>query len=147
MLKRPITSTDFDGNTTTEEFYFNISRVELIEMEVSELDGLKATIEKIVATKDMKSLIKEFKKIILDSYGIKSEDGKRFVKSQELRDEFAQSGAFDVLFMDLATNETAAANFIMGILPSDMAEQLANATPQDKPKGLPPQPPKPPSSI
>jgi len=147
MLKRNITFTDFNDVKVTEEFYFNISRAELIEMEVSEVDGLKAAVEKIIASKDMKSLIREFKKIVLDSYGVKSEDGKRFIKTEQLRDEFAQSAAYDVLFMELCTNETSAANFIMGILPTELAAELNNLSPQDKPKGLPPlpmRPPKPP---
>jgi hypothetical protein len=146
MLKRPITFTDFNDEVHTEEFYFNISRAELIEMELSEVEGLKATIERIIAAKDMKSLVHEFKKILLDSYGVKSEDGKRFIKSPEVRDDFAHSAAFDVLFLELCTNETSAADFIMGILPKDMAEQLAHATP-DKPKGLPPRPPQPPTAV
>jgi hypothetical protein len=143
MLKRPITFTDFEGQKITEDFYFNISRAELIEMEVSEVDGMKATIEKIIAAQDMKSLIQEFKKIILDSYGVKSEDGRRFIKSEENRLAFSQSVMFDTLFMELATNESSAANFIMGVLPADMAAELAGKAPQDKPQGLPPMPPTP----
>jgi hypothetical protein len=153
MLKRAISYEDFDGNKVTEELYFNISKVELIEMELSELDGLKATIDRIVKAGDMKSLIKEFKKIILDSYGVKSEDGKRFIKSEQLRTEFSQGLAYDALFMDLCTNETAAANFIKGVLPKDMIAKYEELNVPDQPTEvpkafkLPPQPPMPPSAV
>ena len=153
MLKRNITYEDFDGNWATEEFYFNIGKAELIEMELSEVDGLKATIEKIVASGDIKSLIKEFKKVVLGSYGVKSEDGKRFIKSPELSLAFSQTPAFDVLFMDLATNDKFAADFIMGVLPKDMVAQLEAAKVQDKPDkppaafALPKQPPMPPTVV
>lgn len=155
MLKRAITYHNFDGEKVTKDYYFNIGKAELIEMELSEADGLKAAIQKIIKAGDMKSLVNEFKKIILASYGQKSEDGERFIKSPELSLQFSQTAAFDSLFMDLATNETAAAIFIKGILPADMVAQLDVAATQDKPTSVPeafklpkpPQPPMPPTSV
>lgn len=118
MLKREIAYEDFDGNKVTDTFYFNLNRTELIEMEVGYEGGLQAALKRIIESKDNKNLISEFKKIILQSYGMKSEDGKRFIKNDSLREDFMQTAAFDALFMDLATNDGSAADFIKGILPS-----------------------------
>lgn len=131
MLKRTIKYTDYNDNETTEAFYFNLTKSELVEFEVSYKDGFQDTLERIIATDDREKLIAEFKKIILASYGQKSDDGKRFIKSDELRTEFSQSAAYNELFMELATNENAAADFINGVMPKalmDAAKQenLAN---------------------
>lgn len=138
MLKREITYENFDGETVTEVFYFNLTKSEMIELEVSYKDGLESVIKKIIAAEDNESLIAEFKKIILLSYGEKSEDGKRFVKSDSIREGFSQTAAYDALFMDIATNEETAAVFIKGIIPKDMAIEVDKI--QDKPQEIP-QPP------
>ena len=93
-------------------------------MELSTEEGFSETLKKIVQTQNMKDLIGHFKKIILDAYGVRSEDGKRFIKSQQLRDEFVQTAAYNALFMDLATNDDVALAFIRGVLPSDMMPEL-----------------------
>lgn len=128
MLKRDITFEDFDGKKVTETHYFNLQKSELLEMEVSERDGFAAMLQRIVATQDAKGLIAEFKKLILVAYGQRSEDGRRFVKNAELREEFSQTAAFDALFMELATNESAAAEFIQGVIPKDLEATLKAAT-------------------
>lgn len=127
MLKREIKYKDFNGNEQTEVFHFNISRQELMEMLVEPDEGLDKWLEKILATKDNRALLAQFKKIILSSYGEKSEDGKRFVKTDEIREVFAQTAAYDALFTDLTTNEASAADFIKGIVPEDMAEMAEAA--------------------
>lgn len=127
MLKREINYEDFDGNQVTDTFYFNLNRTELIELEVEYEGGLQAALQRIIETKDNKKLIEEFKKIILASYGVKSDDGKRFVKSDVLREEFTQTAAFDALFMDLATNDKSASAFIIGILPKDFTKDANQA--------------------
>ena len=124
MLKRTIKYTDFNDNEVEEEFYFNMSKSELVEMEVSYKDGFKETLERIIATDDNAALIKEFKKIILLSYGIKSEDGKRFEKSDEIRKAFSQSSAYNELFMELATNDGLAAEFINGVMPRSLMDEV-----------------------
>lgn len=139
MLKRDITYEDFNGDTITESFYFNLTRTEVIELEVGYEGGLEAALKRIVAAENREQLVKEFKKIVLLSYGVKSEDGKRFIKSDELRAEFSQTAAFDVLFMDLATNDDSASTFVKGILPKDMAREvekaeIASITPGPDPK-------------
>lgn len=127
MLKREITYEDFDGNQVTDIYYFNLNRTELVELEVGYEGGLQAALQRIIESKDNKQIISEFKKIILMAYGVKSEDGKRFIKSEKLREEFTQTAAFDALFMDLATNENAGANFINGILPKDLVKDANQA--------------------
>lgn len=125
MLKREVEYEDFNGNKVSETFYFNLSKPELIEMEVQFEGGFGNLIQRIVEEKDSKELVKHFKAIILMSYGQKTPDGKRFVKSDELRKEFEQSAAYEVLFMDLATNDDSAAKFMRGILPTDIAQDPA----------------------
>jgi nitrogen regulatory protein PII len=118
MLKKTITYTDYDGNQRTEDFYFNLSKAEVTEMELSAQGGLSKMLEKIIASQDSKRIMEIFKDIILKAYGEKSGDGKRFIKNQELRDAFVQTEAYSELFMELATNADSAAAFINGIIPS-----------------------------
>ena len=129
MLKKTITYTDYNGVERKEDFYFNLSKAEVMEMELSTTGGLAEMIKRIVAAQDQPAIIKVFKDLILKAYGEKSPDGKRFVKSPELSDAFAQTEAYSILFMELATNDEAAAKFINGIVPADMAQQIASAAP------------------
>lgn len=124
MLKREITYKNVDGDTITDTFYFNISQTELIELEVENKNGLTELIKQIVATDNRKELVALLKKIVLLSVGKRSEDGKRFIKNDEIREEFSQMNAFDVLFMEMAINEGKASEFIKGALPSEMPEDL-----------------------
>lgn len=118
MLKKTITYTDYDGNERTEDFYFNLTKAEVAEMEMSYTGGMEKMLRKIVAEKDSKRIVEVFKDLILRSYGEKSADGKRFIKNQELRDAFAQTEAYSELFMELASDAEAAAAFVNGILPT-----------------------------
>lgn len=124
MLKKTISFTDFNGIQRTEDFYFNLTNAELTELEMSKSGGMTAYIERISKTKSAPELIKMFKEIILLAYGVKSDDGRRFIKNQEVRDEFAQTEAYSMLFMELATDYDAAAKFIQGVLPSDKAQAV-----------------------
>ena len=117
MLKKIITYTDYDGVERTETFYFNLSKPELVEMEVSAAGGFEKYLERIVGDQDKKELVGIFKEIILKSYGEKSPDGKRFIKSQELREAFSQTMAYEELFMEFTTDSDSAVAFINGILP------------------------------
>ena len=117
MLKKVITYTDYDGNERTESFYFNLNEAELIEMELSAEGGLTQMIQKIIESKDGTRIIKVFKDLIFKAYGEKSPDGKRFIKSEELSLNFSHTEAYNKLFMELATNENAAAEFVNGIVP------------------------------
>lgn len=123
MLKKTITYTDFNGEEVSEDFFFHLSKAELIELEMSQEGGLSAWLQKVVAAEDGKSIIAEFKKIILGAYGQKSTDGRRFIKNQDLRDEFESSEAYSVLFVELVTDAEAAAVFVNGVIPSDLADE------------------------
>jgi hypothetical protein len=144
MFKRDITYEDFDGEKITESFYFNLNRSELIELEVGYKDGLAEAMQRIIQAKDNKTLIAEFKRIILMSYGVKSDDGKRFIKNDTLREEFSQTAAYDSLFMELATNENSAADFVNGIIPKGFVEEMQkaaqNGSSPSPPAVVPPEP-------
>ena len=127
MLKREITYEDLDGNKVTDTFYFNLFKGELIDLELSAEDGFAAMLKRIIQTQNAKMLVEEFKKLILMSYGKKYDDGKRFIKSAELREEFSQTAAFDSLFLELSSDENAAAAFIQGVIPKDMSGVFAEA--------------------
>lgn len=118
MIKRTIEYTDFNGNKRTEDAYFNLSKVELIEIEKSIEGGLSNSIKKAIEDDNIKDLLHLFKNIILKSYGEKSEDGRRFIKSKELSEEFSQTVAFEELYFKLATDSTMASEFINGIIPN-----------------------------
>src|SRR5688572_27492135 len=111
MLKRTIKYENYDGEEVSEEFYFNLSKAELIEMEVEYQEGFTTMIQKVIEAQDRRELVKQFKDLVLRSYGVKSEDGKRFVKSDKLREEFSQTAAYSTLFMELATNDELATVF------------------------------------
>lgn len=117
MLKKTITYTDYNGNERTEDFYFNLTQAEVAEMEMSKSGGLSEMINRIVSTQDHPQIIKVFKELILKAYGEKSLDGRRFVKSKELSDEFSQTEAYSQLFMELATDADAASKFVNAIVP------------------------------
>ena len=142
MLKRPITYEDFNGETITDIYYFHLSKPELLKLQVGNSGGLNGLIQRIIETKDSEGIIAEFEKLVLMSYGQKSDDGKRFVKSDELREEFSQTAAYQHLFMEIATNEDAAVEFLKGVLPADMQDEIEKAEMKvpDQPTG-PPKPP------
>lgn len=124
MLKKTITYTDFNNTERTEDFYFNLSTTELSDMENSTPGGLAAKIQEVVTAQDLQSIIKIFKELILKSYGEKSQDGRRFIKSEALSEAFSQTQAFETLFIELAKDEKAASEFVNGIIPAYIAKQL-----------------------
>lgn len=129
MLKKTITYTDYNGSERTEDFYFNLSKAEVMEMEMSTSGGLAGMIQRIVAAQDAPAIIKIFKDLILKAYGVKSPDGKRFIKSEELSTEFSQTEAYSILFMELSTDADAASEFVTGIVPVDK-DQIETAKAQ-----------------
>lgn len=123
MLKKTITYNDYNGTERTEDFYFNLSQAEVMEMEMSTAGGLAEMIKRVVASQDAPSIIKIFKDLILKAYGEKSADGKRFVKSEEIATAFSQTEAYSILFTELATDDKAAADFVNGIVPKEMSKK------------------------
>lgn len=125
MLTREITYEDYNGNQQTDKFYFNVTKPEIVELEVEYKKGFREHLEAIIASEDRKEIIAEFKRLITWSYGEKSDDGKRFVKNPELTEAFTQHPAYAVLYMELATDYNLAGDFIIGIAPSDMRDGVA----------------------
>ena len=120
MITKEITYTDYNGQERTEKYQFNFTKAELTEMELSVNGGLSAMMERIKETDDRPELMRIFKELILKAYGVKSADGKRFVKSDELRTEFSQTEAYSELYMELVTNTKSAITFFNGLIPNDI---------------------------
>lgn len=120
MLKKTITYVDYNGVERTEDFYFNLSKAEVAEMELSVQGGFSKMLEEIVASKDNVQIVNLFKQMVLKSYGEKSPDGRRFIKSEEIAQAFAQTEAYSEIFMELALNEDKAAEFVNGIMPANL---------------------------
>lgn len=120
MIKKTIEYVDYNGENRKEDFYFNLSKAEVMEMEMSKNGGLSEYIQRIVKSSDNAAIIALFKEIICKAYGEKSLDGKRFIKNKELTDAFVQTEAYSELFMELATNADEAAAFVNGIIPKNM---------------------------
>ena len=123
MYKKPITYTDYNGTERTENFYFNFTKAELMEMELGTAGGFVEKVNNIIAAQDQAELVKVFKDLVLSAYGVKSDDGRRFMKSEEIRNDFAQTEAYSILFMELATNAEKAAEFVNNVVPADLAKE------------------------
>lgn len=122
MLKKTVTYVDFNGVARTEDFYFNLTKAEVTEMELSVNGGFSKMVEEIVQSNDGARIIELFKEMVLKAYGEKSADGKRFIKSKALSEEFAQTEAFSEIFMELALDADAAAAFVKGIMPANLGK-------------------------
>jgi len=127
MLKKVIKYTDYNGVEREEPFYFNLSKAELIELEMSYDGGLTEFITRVVQTQDQKELIKLFKNFILKAYGIKSDDGKRFIKSEKISEEFASTEAYSELFMELMSSTENMTNFVNALAPQGVTVNEAEA--------------------
>lgn len=148
MLKKTIAYEDFDGNPVTEDHYFHLSKAELVELQMGHNDtyekdgetltGYRAKLQRIIDAEDGASIMREFKDLILNSYGQKSMDGRRFNKSPLLREEFATSEAYSTLFVELCTDADAAAMFVSGIIPRGMAEDVAKIQERERTSPLEP---------
>lgn len=124
MFKKTVTYEDYKGNTRTEDFYFNLNKAELVELELSTKGGLTVMMDRIIAAQDNATLFKIFKDLVSKSYGVLSDDGRKFVKNQEVLDDFMQTEAYSIIFSELATNEEAAAEFFNNVIPQNLAKEL-----------------------
>ena len=131
MLKKTVTYVDYDGVERTESFYFNLSESEIVEMELGVDGGWRERMQRIIDSKDAPTLMREFKNLIMMSYGKKSDDGRRFIKSKEISEAFVQTEAYNKIFMELVTDDKAAANFANGIIQS-AEKSRQNMLPADK---------------
>lgn len=123
MLKETIKYTDFDGNEQSENFYFNISKAQFIEMEVNEAGGVVGMLKRVGEARDPKVVMKFMKDFIRKSYGVKSEDGKHFNRSEEITNEFENTEAYSELYCRLCTDAKYAIQFIIKVLPLDEKER------------------------
>lgn len=139
MLQKNIKYVDYNGVEREETFLFNLTKAELMEMELGTTGGLTEMIQKIIQTKDQPSIIKIFKELILKAYGEKSADGKRFIKTDEhgnpLSRAFSETEAYSNLFMELSTDDKAAAAFVNGIIPEGLSKELEGVDIQEAMKG------------
>lgn len=125
MLIETISYTDYNGVPRTKKCYFNLSKAEVMEMELSISGGLSEMIDRITEAQDAPTLFRVFKDMILKAYGEKSPDGDRFMKSEEISTAFSQTEAFSELLMSLVENSEKAAKFFNGIFPVDLEEHLS----------------------
>lgn len=134
MLIERIKSVDFNGEERVEDLYFNITRAELHKLNLYTEGGMLEYLKRIIQSRNQIEIASYFEKIVDLAYGIKSEDGKRFIKSPELLEEFKQTSAYDVFFTKLVEDAEYAAKFINSILPKDMSEGAQNMSEADKKK-------------
>lgn len=128
MLKKTITYTDYNDVERTEDYYFNLSKAEIIMMENSVLGGMKQRLEKIIQSQDNVEIMETFKDLIHRAYGVKSDDGKRFIKSDELSTEFEQTEAYSELVLELLSDPEKASDFINAILPKGILQEANKVT-------------------
>lgn len=120
MFAKTVTYTDYNNVERTETFYFNLTKAEVLEMELGTTGGLSAMIQGVIDAKDTPQLIKIFKDLVLKAYGEKSADGRRFIKNAQISEDFSQTEAYSEIFMELATNDKAASAFVEGITPKGL---------------------------
>lgn len=128
MLKKTMTTVDFGGTERTEDYYFNLTKAEIMEMQLCTDGGFVETVKKIVEAKNQLELTRLFKKIICASYGVLSPDGRKFVKNQQVLDDFMATQAYSDLYIELLSGDgKAAEDFVNGILPKDLTNEGAKA--------------------
>lgn len=137
MLKKTITYVDYNDQKRTEDYWFHLTKSELIELDASNEGGLETTIRKIVKETDTKRIVELVKNLVLKSYGEKSADGKRFVKSKEAAEAFMQTEAYSQLFVDLISDPDQMTAFFKGIIPQDVREQ-ADKMAKENPEAIKP---------
>ncbi len=120
MYVKEIEYTDFNGVARKEKFYFNLTKAEILDMELGKTGGLTEYIQKILQAQDTPAIMSLFKTLLLKSYGVKSDDGRRFIKNDQVREDFEQTQAFSDLYMLLALDDNEAAKFVNAIVPEDM---------------------------
>lgn len=128
MFTKKIKYTDYAGETREEEFEFNMTKAEVVEWQYSIKGGINNLFHKIVNDNDQPALVKMIKDLIARSYGERSLDGRKFIKKRNgvpLFEDFEATPAYDVLFMELVQNESAAAEFLNGLMPDDMVAAMA----------------------
>ena len=125
MLKKTYTYKDYNDVERTETFYFHFTEAEILDMEMSAEGGFAERVQRIIDAKDQAALMRLIKKFVIDAYGVKSDDGKRFIKNDEVKTAFLESPAFSDIFMDMVTDDELAAEFVNGVIPDTMKKRFA----------------------
>lgn len=112
------TYVDYHGTERTETYHFNLTEAEMMEMELTKEGGLAESVDRIVKAKDVPALVTVFKELLQKSYGVISPDGRRFMKNNDVLTAFVESPAYSMIYMELATNDKKAADFVNGIAPN-----------------------------
>lgn len=126
MIKKTVTYTDYNGVERTESFYFHFNEAEILDMEMSTEGGFAERVQRIIDAKHQTELLKVIKQFVYDAYGVKSEDGKRFMKNDEVKAAFIESPAYSEIFMEMLTNDKLAAEFVNGVVPENMKDKLTD---------------------
>lgn len=124
MIQKVITYEDYNGEKVTETLWFHLSEAELAELDMVFPNGFGEHTKQILAEKNGKLIIELFKMLLSISIGRRSADGRRFEKSEEIKNDFLQTMAYSALFMDLVTNANTAAEFVLGIMPSSIRGKI-----------------------
>lgn len=132
MYIKKITYTDYNDETRTEPFYFNLNKGELLKLQLSKNGGYETYLNRLITTEDQAEMIEVFDRFIKTAYGVKSDDGKKFIKNKQVLDDFIQSEAYSELITELLTSEKAAEEFINGILPAELIEQVTKEVKEGK---------------
>lgn len=133
MLSKTIKYVDYDGKSREETFFFHLSEAELAELEMTTPGGFQNYVARLVREENAPEMVALWKKMLLMAYGEKSQDGRRFIKSERLATEFTQTPAYSILFMELSTSAEAAAAFVNGVVPKsekvglELAERSVSA--------------------
>lgn len=125
MLKKTYTYKDYNEVERTETFYFHFTEAEILDMEMSAEGGFAERVQRIIDAKDQAAMMKLIKKFVIDAYGVKSDDGRRFIKNDEVKTAFLECPAFSDIFMDMVTNDELAAEFVNGVIPDTMKKRFA----------------------
>lgn len=134
MYSEIVNYTDYNGVERKEEIFFNLTKAELLEMEMGIVGGFNAMVQRAIDAQDQPTLIATFKDLLLKSVGVKSADGRRFIKNDEVRADFKETEAYSILFMKYATDAEAASKFINGIVPKDLSQDAQEIAPAARKK-------------
>lgn len=123
MLKKTVSYEDYNGVERTEDFYFNLTKSEIMKLEMGTEGGYAEMLQRISNAKDAPEIMNQFERLLKMAYGERSDDGRRFVKSEAISEAFLQTPAYDTIFMELCTDAEKAAKFINAIVPKDMQQK------------------------
>lgn len=125
MIKKTVTYKNFNDVEVTEDCYFNYTEAQLADLEMSVGGGLSATLRSLSAAQNETELYKFFRQLILGAYGIKSPDGRKFMKSKEISEDFEQTAAYNAIFMELVTDTDKAIEFVNNLIPESLKEKMS----------------------